>query len=137
MKSRCSQLCEPGVEGCRFVPPLGMLEDVMHRLRLHATCGRPAQQLNPATAWHRRARQQATMAAQPSSLSLTEDHYELDDRFTGLEDTQGFFTVAGFGSLLSERSARYGACLPTETCLGRAGVVPHDLSFMCMQVHIP
>eukprot|EP00884_Botryococcus_braunii_P007814 jgi/Botrbrau1/17033/Bobra.49_2s0089.1 len=30
---------------------------------------------------------------------------ELDDHFTGLVDVDGFFTVAGFGSLLSQRSA--------------------------------
>lgn len=31
---------------------------------------------------------------------------ELDDNFSGLSDSQGFMTVTGFGSLLSERSAR-------------------------------
>jgi len=34
------------------------------------------------------------------------DGQELDDKFSGLADSQGLFTVAGFGSLLSERSAR-------------------------------
>ncbi|KAG2452732.1 hypothetical protein HYH02_002962 [Chlamydomonas schloesseri] len=32
---------------------------------------------------------------------------ELNDEFTGLADANGLMTIAGFGSLLSERSARY------------------------------
>lgn len=40
------------------------------------------------------------------SVSLLEEGQELDDDFTGLAGPDGLMTVAGFGSLLSERSAR-------------------------------
>ncbi|EFJ42039.1 hypothetical protein VOLCADRAFT_119537 [Volvox carteri f. nagariensis] len=39
-------------------------------------------------------------------LELTYEN-ELDDEFTGLAGDDGLMTIAGFGSLLSERSARY------------------------------
>ncbi|PNH05773.1 hypothetical protein TSOC_007925 [Tetrabaena socialis] len=42
----------------------------------------------------------------PAGLELVYEG-ELDDSFTGLAGEDGLMTVAGFGSLLSERSARY------------------------------
>ncbi|KAG2427811.1 hypothetical protein HXX76_012135 [Chlamydomonas incerta] len=45
--------------------------------------------------------------ATPGSSRLLVYEDELDDEFTGLADSDGLMTIAGFGSLLSERSARY------------------------------
>ena len=46
------------------------------------------------------------VAALRPLLAVSSGHTELDEEFTGLADEQGLMTIAGFGSLLSETSAR-------------------------------
>lgn len=48
---------------------------------------------------------------------------DLDERFSGLADANGYMTVAGFGSLLSERSAR--STFPELTGFRAARVCTH------------